>query len=87
MTEKQFYRCTLCQGVVSEWDIKAGNGCPKCAATKMSPTNLGWWEMFVQIVKHPNVWAWPEDQEIEVAAFNQGHDKKWSKNPESDYRR
>jgi len=75
---KQFYRCVLCQGVVSGWDIEAGDGCPKCASLKMSPSNLSWWEMLVQIIKHPRVWAWPEDQEIATAAFPKSNTKKWT---------
>jgi hypothetical protein len=55
--ELTFYRCTLCRGVVSKWDINAG-GCQHCGGTKISPTNLRWWEKIVQIVKHPAVWRW-----------------------------
>lgn len=54
-----FYRCMLCTGVVSPWDIREKHGCPKCAGTKIKPTNLSFWEKFVQIVKHPKVWTWP----------------------------
>ena len=55
-----FYRCTLCNGVVSRWDIDAG-GCPKCGGRKIMPTDLSLWEKIVQIVKHPKVWNWPDD--------------------------
>jgi len=52
-----FYRCTLCRGVVSPWDIKKGV-CPKCGQARISPTNLTLWEKFIQICKHPKVWRW-----------------------------
>lgn len=76
---KQFYRCVLCRGVVSGWDIKAGSGCPKCGSLKMSLSSLSSWEMLVQLVKHPRVWAWPEDQEMAAADFPVGNTKKWTK--------
>ena len=66
---KKFYRCTLCNSVVNAWDIKTGKGCPKCGATKLSPTNLSAWEKLVQLCKHPNVRAWPPDLEMKKAAF------------------
>jgi hypothetical protein len=52
-----FYRCALCRGVVSKWDINNG-GCQKCGGTKISPTNLTLWEKVVQIAKRPAVWRW-----------------------------
>jgi len=54
-----FYRCLLCTGVISPWDIREHYGCPKCGGTKMKPSNLSWWEQFVQIAKHPKLWTWP----------------------------
>lgn len=54
-----FYRCTLCSGVVSYWDIKAGR-CPTCSGVRIMPTDLSLWEKVVQIVKHPKVWEWPK---------------------------
>lgn len=68
---KAFYRCALCTTVISDWDIRSGGGCPKCASGKMSPTNLSTWEMLVQVCKHPAIWAWPEDQEL-LPAQNPG---------------
>jgi hypothetical protein len=57
-----FYRCVLCRGVISPWDIYQGNHqCPKCGGARMSPTNLTLWEKIVQIFKHPKLWAWHED--------------------------
>lgn len=53
---KRFYRCLICQGVVSEWDIATG-GC-KCGAKKITPTNLTLREKLVQIWKHPALWRW-----------------------------
>lgn len=56
-----FFRCTLCRGVVSQWDIyKDGHNCPKCGGARISPTNLSFWEKLVQIWKHPKVWTWNE---------------------------
>lgn len=58
-----FYRCTLCRGVISMWDIYEGpHNCPKCGGARMSPTNLSWWEMFIQIIKHPKLWTWHEER-------------------------
>jgi hypothetical protein len=57
-----FYRCVLCRGVISMWDIHTPpHQCPKCGNARMSPTNLTWWEAFVQIIKHPKVWTWHEE--------------------------
>lgn len=53
-----FYRCCLCGGVVSKWDIKEHKGCPKCAHAKIRPSNLSLWEKVVQVFKHPKVWEW-----------------------------
>lgn len=55
---KCFYRCTMCGGVVSEWDIDKYRGCPKCANPRIKPTNLSIIEKLVQILKHPKVWEW-----------------------------
>ena len=57
-----FYRCMLCSSVVSIWDIKKG-GCPKCAGTRVRPTNLSFMEKLRQILKHPKVWTWKEAAE------------------------
>ena len=62
-TEKSgltFYRCMLCGYVVSLWDIHKG-GCAKCSGVRIRPTALTLWEKFVQIVKHPKIWEWPDD--------------------------
>ena len=55
-----FYRCYLCRGIVSQWDVNKYYSCPKCGHTKVSPANLTLWEKIVQIVKHPMVWKWHE---------------------------
>lgn len=57
MKEMQFYRCTLCNGVVSEWDVNDG-GCKKCGGTRIKPANLSLLEKLVQIWKHPRIWEW-----------------------------
>lgn len=58
-----FFRCTLCMGVVSLWDIyQEPHGCPKCGASRVSPTNLSLKEKIVQVFKHPAVWAWDENR-------------------------
>lgn len=54
-----FYRCLLCTSVISPWDIRERHGCPKCAGTKMRPSNLSLWEKLVQLAKHPAIWKWP----------------------------
>ena len=59
-----FYRCLLCTGVVSKWDIREVHGCPNCGARKLGPTNLSIWEKLVQIFKHPKVWNWDNDADI-----------------------
>lgn len=56
----QFYRCTLCGTVVSRWDIKKHQGCPKCGNTKIKTTDLGLFEKAVQILKHPALWRWED---------------------------
>ena len=53
-----FYRCHLCNKVVSEWDLDEHSACPNCGHSKISPTNLTLIEKFVQICKHPAVWKW-----------------------------
>lgn len=55
-----FFRCVLCQGVVSLWDINKEHACPKCGSRRISPTNLSWWETIKQIAKHPAIWRWDE---------------------------
>jgi len=56
-----FYRCTLCQTVISPWDIQRTHGCPKCGGTKMRASNLSLREKLVQVFKHPQVWRWSDD--------------------------
>ena len=56
----RFYRCMLCSGVVTEWDIKKG-GCPKCSGKRIQPTNLTPFEKIVQIIKHPKIWEWNDE--------------------------
>ena len=51
----QFYRCTLCTHPVSTWEIKSGEGCPKCGCLKVKPSNLSFIEMISQIIKHPSL--------------------------------
>lgn len=53
----QFYRCCLCNRVVSKWDIARG-GCGHCASTRIVPTNLTLMEKAVQLAKHPCFWRW-----------------------------
>ena len=60
MSELTFYRCMLCGGVVSQWDIRQTHACPKCNNIRIRPSNLTIWEKIVQIAKHPKVWAWRE---------------------------
>jgi hypothetical protein len=56
-----FYRCTLCRGVISLWDVYTEpHTCPKCGGARMSPTNLSLWEKIVQVIKHPKLWRWNE---------------------------
>ena len=55
-----FYRCYLCRGVVSQWDVEKNFACPKCGHTKISPASLTLWEKSVQILKHPAIWKWGE---------------------------
>jgi len=56
-----FYRCHLCNKVISKWDIEEHHACPKCGHTKISPTNLSAWEKLIQVCKHPAVWSWVND--------------------------
>lgn len=61
MTEGMiFYRCSLCNSVVSLWDIHNKTACPKCGQVRVQQTNLSLWEKLVQIVKHPKVWEWKD---------------------------
>ena len=55
-----FYRCRLCQGVISVWDLREIHACPKCAGVRMSPTNLSLREKLLQIWKHPKIWRWKD---------------------------
>ena len=52
-----FYRCAVCNGVVSPWDIAEG-GCQDCGCKKLRPTNLTLKETVQQIWKHPKLWEW-----------------------------
>ena len=54
-----FYRCYLCKGIVSKWDLEENHEC-RCGHTKISPTNLTIWEKIVQIFKHPAIWKWSD---------------------------
>ena len=54
-----FYRCYLCKGIISKWDIDEHHEC-RCGHTKLSPTNLTLWEKIVQIFKHPAIWKWSD---------------------------
>ena len=56
-----FYRCTVCHGVVSKWDIVKSGSCPKCGGTRIQPSNLTLIEKAVQIFRHPKVWEWRND--------------------------
>lgn len=60
MQEVTFYRCTICHGVVNKWDVLKG-GCQKCGGSRISPTNLTFFEKVKQIIKHPKVWEWRND--------------------------
>lgn len=53
-----FYRCNLCNRVVSQWNLNSDMACSHCGHARVSPTNLTWWEKLVQIVKHPKIWSW-----------------------------
>jgi NAD-dependent SIR2 family protein deacetylase len=57
-TGRNFFRCTMCGTVVSEWDIKEHKGCKKCANPRIKPTNLSLFEKVQQIILHPMVWRW-----------------------------
>ena len=55
-----FYRCELCRGIISPWDLKTHSACPKCGQVRVRQTNLTLWEKIVQIAKHPKVWEWKD---------------------------
>lgn len=55
---KEFYRCTLCGGIVSEWDVEEEGACKKCSCARIKPSNLSLWEKIIQVCKHPRVWDW-----------------------------
>ena len=57
-----FYRCELCRGIVSKWDISTHLGCPKCGQRRIRPSNLSFFEKIVQLWKHPKFWAWEDTQ-------------------------
>ena len=54
-----FYRCYLCNKIISKWDLEANHEC-KCGHGKISPTNLTIWEKVVQVFKHPAIWKWSD---------------------------
>ena len=64
-----FYRCVLCRRIVSKWDIAKNSqleppsACSACGGRKISPCNLTWVEMLVQVIKHPALWRWNEEQQ------------------------
>lgn len=62
-----FFRCKLCTGVVSPWDLKKVKGCPKCGHVRLSPSNLSILEMITQIIKHPKIWTWKDAQQSGIA--------------------
>lgn len=53
-----FYRCNLCNKVVSPWNLSTNKGCSNCGHARISQTNLTLWEKIVQIIKHPKIWDW-----------------------------
>jgi len=53
-----FYRCELCRGIVSVWDIQEAGGCAVCGHRRMRPTNLTFFEKVSQLIKHPKFWEW-----------------------------
>lgn len=59
-----FFRCTLCNGVVSCWDIyEEPHACPRCGGARIAPSNLSCWESIRQIIKHPKIWTWKDQGE------------------------
>lgn len=58
-----FFRCALCGSVVNVWDIEKKGKCPKCSHARMHPTDLSYFEILVQIIKHPLLWKWKERKE------------------------
>lgn len=56
----QFYRCVLCNRVVSPWDIQEHHGCAHCGNNKIKPSDLTLWEKIIQILKHPAIWRWTD---------------------------
>lgn len=54
----QFYRCTLCNEVVSTWDINEHHGCAKCGNPRLKTSWLSLREKLAQVIKHPKVWRW-----------------------------
>ena len=56
----EFYRCCLCGTVVSPWDLRDVQCCPKCSHNRVHPTNLSLKEKATQIIKHPKIWKWQE---------------------------
>lgn len=57
----QFYRCMLCNRIVTVWDIRERQGCRHCGNRKLKPTDLTMIEKLVQILKHPAVWRWKHE--------------------------
>ena len=62
MKELQFYRCVGCGSPVSDWDIKMKHGCPKCKNTKLKYAELTFKEKIQQIIKHPMIWRWGDEE-------------------------
>lgn len=61
-----FFRCCLCRRVVSPWDIENAKGCAYCGHARISPTNLTWFELLKQIIKHPKIWKWKDFGELSI---------------------
>lgn len=55
---KPFYRCMVCNTVVSEWDLEEHHGCKRCANPRIKPTELSILEKVWQIILHPKIWEW-----------------------------
>jgi hypothetical protein len=53
-----FYRCELCRGIISPWDLKKNEGCQKCGQRRVRLSNLTLFEKLVQLCKHPKFWEW-----------------------------
>lgn len=56
-----FYRCLLCSGVVSVWDIRTHGACRRCNSVRVRPSDLTIWEKLGQVIRHPRVWEWKNE--------------------------